>query len=72
MLKLLCMCMHDQPCQTLCYPMDCSPQDSSVHGILQAKVLEWTAISFSRGPSWLVSSVALHVSNTANYLFIYF
>ena len=33
-------------------PVDCSPPSSSVHGILQARILEWGAISFSRGPSW--------------------
>ena len=33
-------------------PMDCSPPGSSVHGIFQAKILEWVAISFSRGSSW--------------------
>ena len=33
-------------------PMDCSPPGSSVHGILQARILEWAAISFSRGSSW--------------------
>ena len=38
-------------CPTLCDPMDCSPQGSSVHGILQARTLEWAATSFSRGPS---------------------
>ena len=32
--------------------MDCSPPGSSVHGILQARILEWIAISFSRGSSW--------------------
>ena len=32
--------------------MDCSLSDSSIHGIFQARVLEWIAISFSRGPSW--------------------
>ena len=32
--------------------MDCSPPGSSVHGILQARILEWVAISFSRGSSW--------------------
>ena len=37
---------------TLCNPMDCSPPDSSVHGTLQAKLLEWVAIPFSRGTSW--------------------
>ena len=36
---------------TLCDPMDCSPPGSSVHGILQARILEWVAISFSRGSS---------------------
>ena len=37
-----------QLCLTLCDPMDHSPPGSSVHGILQAKVLEWRAILFSR------------------------
>ena len=36
---------------TLCDPMDCSPPGSSVHGILQARILEWVAIPFSRGSS---------------------
>ena len=40
-----------QLCLTLCDPMDCSLPSSSVHGILQARVLEWVAISFSRGYS---------------------
>ena len=40
-----------QSCPTLCDPVDCSPPGSSVHGILQARVLEWVAISFSRGSS---------------------
>ena len=40
-----------QSCPTLCDPVDCSPPGSSVHGILQAKILEWVAISFSRGSS---------------------
>ena len=35
-------------CLTFCNPMDCSPPGSSVHGILQARILEWVAISFSR------------------------
>ena len=38
-----------QLCQTLCNPMDCSPLGSSVHGILQARILEWVAIPFFRG-----------------------
>ena len=36
-----------QSCLTLCDPMDCSLLVSSVHGILQARILEWVAISFS-------------------------
>ena len=40
-----------QWCLTLCDPMDCSLSGSSVHGIFQARILEWGAISFSRGPS---------------------
>ena len=36
-----------QSCPTLCDPMDCSPPGSSVPGILQARTLEWVAISFS-------------------------
>ena len=36
-----------QSCLTLSDPMDCSPPDSSVHGIFQARVLEWDAIAFS-------------------------
>ena len=38
-----------QSCLTLCDPVDCSPPCSSVHGIFQARVLEWVAFSFSRG-----------------------
>ena len=38
-----------QSCLTLCNPLDCSPTGSSVHGILQAWILEWVVIPFSRG-----------------------
>ena len=53
----------EQLCLTLCNPMDYSPPVSSVHGILQASVLEWVVIPFSRGSSWprdqtQVSSIA--------------
>ena len=52
-----------QLCLTLHNPTDCSPPGFSVHGILQARILEWVAISFSRGSSWprdwtLVSCIA--------------
>ena len=38
-----------QSCPTPCNPIDCSPPGSSVHGILQARILEWVVIPFSRG-----------------------
>ena len=47
-------CMHAkslQLCPALCDPMDCSLPGSSVHGILQARILEWVAMPFSRGSS---------------------
>ena len=40
-----------QSCPTLSNPMDCSLPGSSIHGIFQARILEWVAISFSRGSS---------------------
>ena len=40
-----------QSCLTLCNSVDCSPPGPSIHGILQARILEWVAISFSRGSS---------------------
>ena len=50
----VCVCAHTfaQSCPTLCNPMDCSPPVSSVHEILQVRILKWIAICFSRGPSW--------------------
>ena len=49
-------CMHawsvSQLCLTLCDTLDCSLPRSPVHGIFQARILEWVAISSSRGPSW--------------------
>ena len=47
--ELLCM---RASCFSLCNPMDCSQPGSSVHGILQARVLEWVTIPISRGYSW--------------------
>ena len=40
---------HTQSCPTLCSPLDCSPPDTFVHGIFQARILEWVSVSFSRG-----------------------
>ena len=45
------LCLVTQSCLILCDPMDCSPLGSSVHGILQARILEWIAMSSSRGSS---------------------
>ena len=48
------MCAQSlQSCLILCNPMDCSPPGSSVHGILQAGILEWVAVPYSRGSSRL-------------------
>ena len=48
-----------QSCPTLCDPMDCSLPGSSVHGILQARTLEWVAISFSNAWKWKVKVKSL-------------
>ena len=48
-------------CLTLCNPMDCSPPGSSVHGILQARILEWVAISSSRGSIFQTQRLNLHL-----------
>ena len=47
----MCACQVASVVPTICNPMDCSPPGSFVHGILQARILEWVAISYSRGPS---------------------
>ena len=44
----VCCVKSLQSCLTLCNPLDCGPPGSSVHGISQARTLEWVAISFSR------------------------
>ena len=50
----ICVCavLVTQSCPTLCNPMDWSPPGSSVHGIFLGRILEWVAISSSRGSSW--------------------
>ena len=45
----VCVCLVAQSCPTLCNHMACSLPGSSVHGILQARILEWVAIPFSSG-----------------------
>ena len=59
-----------QLCLTLSNPMDCSLPGSSVHGIFQARVLEWGAIAFS-GFSWLAASKSLNLSFFLILLFLY-
>ena len=53
--EMLRACVHAKSIQsypTLCDPMSCTPPDSSAHGILQARILEWVAMPSSRGSSW--------------------
>ena len=57
-----------QLCPTLCDLVDCSPPGSSVHGILQARILKWVAISFFRGSSRLRDQT--QVSHVAGRRFI--
>ena len=45
------LCLVAQSYPTLCDPIDCSPPGSSVHGIFQARILEWVAMPSSRGSS---------------------
>ena len=52
--QCVCICLSvlvAQLCPTLCDPVDCISPGSSVHGILQARVLDWVATPFSRGSS---------------------
>ena len=48
-MKAIVKVLVTQSCPTLCDPIDCSPPDFSVQGILQARILEWVAILLSRG-----------------------
>ena len=50
-LTVAVLCSGTQACPILCDPMDCGPPGSSSHGVLQARIMEWVAISFSRGSS---------------------
>ena len=51
-LQIYSMCvLVAQLCLTLCDPMDCSPPGCFIHGVLQARILKWVAISFSRRSS---------------------
>ena len=62
-----CSCLVTKSCPTLCNLMDCSPPGSSVHGISQARILEWVAVFFSRGSS--PTRAWIHVSYIVGGLF---
>ena len=64
----VCVCvLFTQLRLTLCDPMNCSPPGSSVHGIFQARILEWVAIPFSRGFSQPRDQT--HISHIAGRFF---
>ena len=62
-----CCSLVTKLCLTLCDPMDCSLPGSYVHGISQVRILEWVAISYSRGSPW--SKDQTHVSCLTNIFF---
>ena len=70
-----------QSCLTFCHPKDCSLPFSSVHGIIQARILEWVAIPFSRGSSWsrdqtqvwsCTAGSLYHLSHQGSHLYVFF
>ena len=65
-----CCCSVAKSCLTLCNPKDCSKPGFSVHGISQARILEWVAPSFSRGSSWMRNCT--HVSCTGRWILYHF
>ena len=58
-------CSFTQPCLTLCDTRDCSPPDSSVHGISHARILKWVVIFYSRGSSWPLSGTCVSWLSTS-------
>ena len=61
----VCVCvLVTQSCPTLCDLMDCSLPGSSVHGILQARILEWVAISFFKYAEYIVQNAGLDEAQT--------
>ena len=63
-----------QSCLSLCDPMDCSPSGSSVHGLLQTRILEWGAMPSSRGSSqprdWTSVSYVFHVGRRSFFFLL--
>ena len=68
---ILCIaCVCTQSCPIFCNPVDCSPPGSPVRGILQARILEWVAISSSRGSSRTGDQTRVsHVSCIGRWVF---
>ena len=67
-MKVKCESEVAQSCPTLSDPMDCSPPGSSIHGIFQARVLEWGAIAFS-GPITLCQIDGETVETVTDFIF---
>ena len=66
----ICMCAKLlQSCLTLCDSMVCSPPGFTVHGILQARILEWVAMPSSRGSSWTRGGTRISTSPALADLF---
>ena len=55
--RCVCLCLVTKSCPALCDPMNYSPPGSSVHGISQAKILEWVAMPFCRESYWLRNQI---------------
>ena len=58
---------------TLCNPMDCSSPGSSVHGILQARILQWVAVPSSRGffTAWAIKEAYIYIYNVCHVIFVH-
>ena len=78
--RYICMhvCMRARSLQSCCDPMDCNPPGSSVYGILQARILEWVAMSSCRGSSWPRDQISISYqkppythTHTHTYVHIY-
>ena len=67
-LEIHCCCLVTKLCvQFFCGPMGCSPPGSSVHGISQARILEWVAIAFSRGSSQPGDGTRIYASHLLHW-----
>ena len=66
------VCVCAQSCLTLCDPMDCSPPGSTFHGILQARILEWVAISYCRESSQPRDQICLSCSSCIGRWILYY